>query len=126
MLFQIFFAFLASAPAWAQDAAPVSSSMPKPDPMQGLLMNLPLILGIVALFWFGVIRPQKKQQQEQEKFVSSLKRGDEVVTNAGIVGTIVGLTERIITIQIDEGTEMRVLRSQINSLFKNNTSTQQG
>jgi preprotein translocase subunit YajC len=50
-------------------------------------MLLPLAL-MVGIFYFLVIRPQKRQQQELKEMIAALKAGDEVITNGGIVGKI--------------------------------------
>lgn len=54
----------------------------------GILSILPMFAVMIAIFYFLVIRPQKKQQQEIKDMISSLKAGDEVITTGGIVGKI--------------------------------------
>lgn len=54
----------------------------------GLLSILPMFAVMIAIFYFLVIRPQKKQQQEIKDMIASLKINDEVITNGGIVGKI--------------------------------------
>jgi preprotein translocase subunit YajC len=98
--------------ALAQEAAPASS------PGQGMLLQLPILLGFFALFWFGVIQPQRKQQAKQAEFLSKLERGAEVVTSGGIIGTIRGLTEKVVTLEVSPGTEIKVLRTQISTSLK--------
>jgi len=51
------------------------------------------IVAIIAIFYFILIRPQRKEQQRHREMVQSLKKGDEVVTNGGIIGTIVRAEE---------------------------------
>lgn len=110
--------FIWAAPALAQ-AAPGAA----PDPLKGLLLNMPVFIGIFALFYFGMIRPQRQQQKQHGNFVSGLKRGDEIITSAGIIGTIRGLTERVISLEISEGTEIKILRSQAQGYFKEAAAT---
>ncbi len=100
--------------AWAQEAATPAA----PDPVKGLLLNLPIFVGLFLLFYFGVIQPQKKQAAKQAEFQSKLNRGDEVVTLSGIIGTVRGLTDKVITLEISPGTEMKVLRSQVAAHLK--------
>jgi preprotein translocase subunit YajC len=102
-------ALFASLPAIAQDAAPAVAT----SPMEGLLVNLPFLLAIFALFYFALIRPQKQQQKQHLEFVSSLGKGDEIVTSSGIIGKITGLTDKVATLEIAPGTEIKVLRAQI-------------
>ncbi len=54
---------------------------------------VPLIL-VFVIFYFLMIRPQKKQQQLRIKMLSDLKKGDEVVTTAGIHGKVVGVADK--------------------------------
>ncbi|MBS1983640.1 MAG: preprotein translocase subunit YajC, partial [Bdellovibrionales bacterium] len=99
----------------AQEAAQTAAA---PDPVKGLLVNLPIFLALFGLFYFGIVRPQKQQQKKQVEFVSSLGKGDEVVTQSGIIGTIRGLTDRVATLEVSPDTEIKVLRSQIQARLK--------
>lgn len=54
----------------------------------GILQILPMFAIMIAIFYFLVIRPQKKQQQELKDMIASLRAGDEVITTGGIVGKI--------------------------------------
>lgn len=100
--------------SWAQEM----SSPPRQDPLKNLLVQLPPILALVALFYFVILRPQKNQQKRQSEFLSKLNKGDEVITASGIIGTIHGLNERVVTLEISAGTEIKILRSQIQGFLK--------
>lgn len=78
----------------------------------GLEMFLPFIF-IFVIFYFFIIRPQAKKQKEHQKFVSELKRGESVITTSGILGTIEGVTDTFITLEIADGVRIKILRSQI-------------
>lgn len=91
--------------AYAQAAAPAA----QPSFVE---MFMPFIF-IFVIFYFLIIRPQAKRQKEQQKFLSEIKRGDEVVTASGIFGTIDGLTESVVTLEIASGVKIKILRSQI-------------
>ena len=83
----------------------------------GFAQFVPLIL-IFVIFYFFLIRPQQKKVKEHKLMVSSLKRGDEVITSGGIVGTI----ERIlgddkVDILISEDVRVQVVQSTIQSLL---------
>ena len=69
---------------------------------------------IFALFYFVMIRPQRKRQKEQQKMMSNLQKGDKVMTIGGIFGTIESLSEDSIIIKVEGGTTMRVARSAVN------------
>ena len=75
-------------------------------------MFVPFIF-IFVIFYFLIIRPQSKRQKETQKFISELKRGDEVVTSGGILGRIDGITDQFVTLEIADGVKVKMLRSQI-------------
>ena len=112
LLFSI--ATLTSFSAMAQEAGDVT-----PPPASSFLMQLPIMLALFALMYFLLIRPQQKQQKQHQEFLSTIGRGDEVVLSNGLIGTIEGLTEKVITVEIADGVEVKVLRSQVQSLAKN-------
>jgi len=72
------------------------------DPMGGLMGMLPILLMFVVL-WFVMIRPQMKKAKEQQKMVSELTKGDEVVTQGGIAGRIAKVGENYLSIEVAEG-----------------------
>jgi preprotein translocase subunit YajC len=76
------------------------------------LQFLPMIV-LMVLMYFLLIRPQVKKQKEHQKFVTELKRGDEVITNGGILGRIEGMTDTVITLEVSDGVRLKILRSQI-------------
>ncbi|MCC6138335.1 MAG: preprotein translocase subunit YajC [Bdellovibrionaceae bacterium] len=78
-----------------------------------LLMQLFPIIAMVFIFYFLMIRPQMKNQKIKQQFLSQLKRGDEVLTSSGIFGTIEGLTEKFITLEISDGVKIRILRDRV-------------
>lgn len=77
-----------------------------------LEMMFPFILlfGVMYLF---LIRPQAKKQKEHQKFINELKRGDEIITSSGILGKIQGLTDTFVTLEVCDGVQIKVLRSQV-------------
>ena len=60
------------------------------------------IAALVGIFWFLLIRPQRKQQAEHELMLGNMKKGDEVVTAGGIIGRIVHLKEDRVTLETGE------------------------
>lgn len=81
-----------------------------------------MLILILVVMWFFMIRPQRKQQKELEKFRNSLKRGDKVVTIGGIYGVVDEIKERQVIIKVDGDTKLKVDK---NSLVKDFTETQQ-
>ncbi|MGK0358824.1 MAG: preprotein translocase subunit YajC [Bradymonadia bacterium] len=66
-----------------------------------------------AVFYFLLIRPQQKRSREHQAMLSRLKKGDKVVTAGGIVGTITGLTDAQLEIQIADKVRIQALRPQV-------------
>jgi preprotein translocase subunit YajC len=102
----------------ANEASAQAAAAPAPDGMKSILVNLPPILALFALFYFGMIRPQRNTQKKHLEFVQKLSRGDEVVTQSGIIGKVAGLTEKVVTLEVSPGTEIKFLRTQIQSSLK--------
>ncbi len=74
--------------------------------------TLMMMFGFIAIFYFLFFRPQRKQQQEHEALVGGLKKGDQITTVGGIVGTIVHLTDDRVTIKSGD-TRIEVERSKV-------------
>ncbi|MFH1871148.1 MAG: preprotein translocase subunit YajC [Pseudomonadota bacterium] len=72
------------------------------DPTGGLMGMLPILLMFIVL-WFVMIRPQMKKAKEQQKMVSELAKGDEVVTQGGITGRIAKVGENYLSLEVAEG-----------------------
>ena len=67
-----------------------------------------VIIAMFVIMWLFMIRPQRKQQKELEKFRNSLKRGDKVVTAGGIYGTVDEIKDRTVLIKVDGEVKLRV------------------
>jgi preprotein translocase subunit YajC len=72
-----------------------------------------MMIMMIAVFYFILIRPQQKKQKEQDSWLKSLKKGDEVVTTGGVIGRISGLTDNTVTLEVQEKVRLKVLRSHI-------------
>ena len=75
-------------------------------------MLIPLVL-IMVVFYFFMIRPQVKKAKDHKKLVADLKKGDKIVTTAGIHGRIVDLNELTFLIEVESGTKIRFDKSAI-------------
>ncbi len=78
---------------------------------------MPLIF-LFAVFYFLLIRPQKKQQKKHREMITRLKKNDEVVTSGGIHATIVAVKDKVFTLRVDEGTRIQVDKNAISYLKK--------
>lgn len=72
----------------------------------------PLFL-MIPIFYFLVIGPARREKKNHQQMVESLKRGDEVITNSGIVGTIADFDEPLVVIEVAKGVKLRLLKSSI-------------
>ena len=82
------------------------------DPTGGLMQMLPMILMFVVL-WFLMIRPQMKKAKEHKALLAALAKGDEVVTQGGIVGKIVKVGDSYATVEVATGTEVVIQKTAI-------------
>ncbi len=78
----------------------------------GFAAMVPLLL-MFAIFYFLLIRPQQKKQKKHRELLSTLKRGDTVVTVGGLHGKITGIAEKVITLEIAEKIRVKVGRGYI-------------
>lgn len=86
------------------------------DEMTATVANFVPIILMVLIFYFLLYRPQKKAQEARSKMLDALKVGNRVITIGGIYGTIVSLTDEIVTLRIAEKVEIEVARSSINGV----------
>jgi preprotein translocase subunit YajC len=77
-----------------------------------LMSFLPMIL-IVVVFYFFMIRPQMKKAKDHKKFVAELKKGDKVITTAGIHGKIADLNETTFLVETEGGGKIRFEKSAV-------------
>ena len=73
---------------------------------------------LILIFYFLLIRPQSRQRHKTQEMLATLKTGDRVVTNGGILGTIVGFGNNVIQLQVSNQLKIEVLRTAIASLQK--------
>ena len=98
----------------AATTAVASAEAPK---QSTLGMFLPFII-MLAVMYFLMIRPQQKKMKEHQGMISALKDGDEVITSAGIIGTIQGMTDKVVTLEVAKNVQLKVLKSQVNTVVK--------
>lgn len=97
--------------------AAVAASPPPPlTPREGgggMSIFLVQMVAIFAIFYLILIRPQQKQRKQHQEMLQKLAKGDNVVTNGGIIGVIVHATEHALTIRTAENTRIVVDRGHI-------------
>ena len=77
---------------------------------------LPFI-GMALIFWFLIIRPQMRRQKEHQEKVSSLKKGDKVVTAGGLVGKIVKVDDNYCDIELGQGVRVKAVKATIGDII---------
>ena len=90
------------------------------DPTGGLMQMLPMILMFVVL-WFLMIRPQMKKSKEHKALLAALAKGDEVVTQGGIVGKVTKVGDSYVSVEIAAGTEVVVQKPSIGLVLPKGT-----
>ena len=76
---------------------------------------------LFGLMYFMIIRPQSKRAKEHRAMVAAIAKGDEVITNGGTLGRVVGVGEQFVTVEIASGVEIKVQRVAIASVMPKGT-----
>jgi preprotein translocase subunit YajC len=87
------------------------------DGTAALIANILPIVAIGLVFYFIVIAPANKQRKKTAEMLTSLKKGDRVVTSGGIYGTIQGVEADVVYLKIAENVKVKVARSAISGLL---------
>ncbi|MSP17808.1 MAG: preprotein translocase subunit YajC [Myxococcales bacterium] len=75
-----------------------------------------IMMGLMfAVFYFLLIRPQQKRAKDHQNMVNALKKGDQVLTRGGIFGTVSGVQDNVVTLEVQEKVRLRVHRGYIES-----------
>jgi preprotein translocase subunit YajC len=78
-----------------------------------------IFMGLLfAVFYFILIRPQQKRSKEHRQLLEGLKKGDKVVTTGGLQGTVVSLSDTVVTVEIADKVKVKVGRNYIAGLMK--------
>lgn len=80
-------------------------------------MLLPVIF-IYIIFYFVLIKPQRKEQQEHKKLIANLKKNDEVITTGGIHGTIVNVKDTTFMLRVDDNVRIEINKTAIATVKK--------
>ncbi len=79
----------------------------------GTLIFVLQMVAIFAIFYFLLIRPHKKEQEKHEEMIKALKKGDDIVTSGGVIGTIIHADDDRLTIRTGDETRLVVQRGRI-------------
>ena len=88
------------------------------NPEGSLISTLVMFGLIIGIFYFLILRPQQKRQKEKQRMLDALKKGDKIVTAGGMHGTVVGLDEKTVLLQVSDNAKMKFDRSAIATILK--------
>ena len=74
------------------------------------------IIGMVAIFWFLLIRPQMRQQKAHREKIAAVKKGDQVVTAGGLLGKVIKVDDNYAEIEIAQGVKVKAVKSTIGDI----------
>src|SRR4030042_1666442 len=86
------------------------------DAGPSLMSNVILFGSIILIFYFMIIRPQQKRAKERQKLLESIKKGDKVITSGGMYGTVAGLDEKTVLVQIADNVKVKIERGSITTI----------
>lgn len=83
-----------------------------------LVSTLVMFAMIIGIFYFLILRPQQKRQKERERMLSAVKKGDKIVTAGGMHGTVAGIDDKTVLVQIADNVKVKVDRTGISSVIR--------
>jgi preprotein translocase subunit YajC len=92
--------------------------MAQQDGGGGMLSTIVMFALIILIFYFMILRPQQKRQKERETLLSSMKKGDKVITVGGTHGTIVGMEDKTVLLQIADNVKVKYEKSSISTITR--------
>jgi preprotein translocase subunit YajC len=95
----------------------LAQTAPEGQAQNPIAAFLPFIL-IALVFYFVFFRPQSKQAKQHQAFLGGLKKGDEVVTQGGIIGTVLSVEDKTVMVDVGGGTKLRVVKNQVAGQWK--------
>ena len=75
------------------------------------------IAGMIAIFWFLIIRPQMRQQKAHREKIGSIKKGDKVVTAGGLLGKVVKVDDDYVDLELAQGVRVKAVKSTIGDII---------
>ncbi len=85
------------------------------SPTSGLINFVPIVL-IFAIFYFVLIAPMRKKQKKLQQMIENLKKGDRVITNGGLYGSVAAVEEKLVVLRVADNVKLRVAKSAIAGL----------
>lgn len=90
---------------------------PQPQAPNPMITFLPMML-VFCIFYFLLIRPQKREQMAHKRRLETLQKNDEIVTTGGIHGTIVNVKEKTFVLRVDDNAKLEIEKSAVGQIKK--------
>jgi preprotein translocase subunit YajC len=81
------------------------------------------VVAFIGIMWFVIIAPQRRIQRKHQDMIAAVKKGDEVMTEGGIIGTVVHLADDRLTLKTGENTRITVARAKVARVISAETAT---
>ena len=94
-----------------------SAVPPQASPFGSILM----LVGFILIFYFMLWRPQSKRAKDQRELIANLSKGDEILTNGGLLGKISNITDNFIKLAVADGIEVTIQKPSVASLLPKGT-----
>jgi preprotein translocase subunit YajC len=99
------------------NAAPELPGATEPVPSSPLWLQFAPFAILIALFYFLMLRPEKKQRQKREQMLRAIQKGQRVILSSGLHGRIATLDDETVTLQVDEGVRLKFARAAIQQVL---------
>lgn len=100
------------------DSALIPLMAPQGGNGGGMFSTVIMFSLIILIFYFLILRPQQKRQKERQKLLDSIEKGDKVVTIGGMHGTVIGIEEKTVLVQVADNVKLKFERSAISSIAR--------
>ncbi len=88
-----------------------------------LVSTLIMFALIIGIFYFLILRPQQKRQKDRQKLLDAVKKGDKVITAGGLHGTVVGVEDKTLLIQVADNVKLKFERTAVTSISREGETT---
>lgn len=109
-----------------QQETPTPNPAKPPSYGECFTQNLPMILAMVAIFYFMLIRPAQKQEKTRKAMMAALKRGDRVVTSAGLHGEVQSVDQSTVTLRVNRDTDLVFDKGAIQRILGDDSTANSG
>lgn len=95
----------------------LAAAQPAPSGGDAIMQMMPMVAVMMAIMYFGMIRPERRKAKERRAMMEGLKSGDRVMVAGGILGTVTNTKEESITVKVADGVKIEVARAGINKVL---------